>query len=417
MKQNTKTRWLMITLIVVSFGFYSCKKDSGPKDLNIVSLMIGAQDLNAPTSPENVPVNAPIVVTFNTPINPTTVNASTVSLIQDYDSAPIELEFTVDKTTLTIAPKSNLGSGALYRLELRDGMLSEGNQPLGNTSRSFKTAGTFSPPGLVAYWNFQGNAQDQAGSYNPPASAVVDITYTAGRNEQAGTAATFNGTSSIIEIPNGDQLINSNNFTMSFWVKTNSADLTRGHFVIGLGAFYGIQFEVFGNYEGAKFAIRYKLANGENVGEDMWFPAGATDNTTGGWMGWDYARSLTPEQMVAMLKDTWLHVTLTYNGATKKTSLYYNGDLMKSYDFNLWPEDDAKRTVTGLTYAGAAPDVVNEMAFGFIQSRAGTLWDNEPWGGYDFPDANHFKGQLDDIKIYHKALSANEIRLMYESER
>jgi hypothetical protein len=121
--------------------------------------------------------------------------------------------------------------------------------------------------------------------------------------------------------------------------------------------------------------------------------------------------------MIAMLKDTWLHVTLTYNSASKKTALYYNGDIMKSFDFNLWPEDDAKRTVTGMAYAGTPPEVVNEMAFGFIQSRAGNLWADEPWGGYRFPEANHFKGQLDDIKIYHKALTANEIRLMYESER
>jgi hypothetical protein len=416
MKTIRQTRWLMTLLLLSSIAFYSCK-DSGPKDLNIVSLMVGEQDLNAAVSPENVPVSTSIVVTFNTVINPTTVSPATVQLIQDYDGADVELDLVVDRTVLTITPKNNLGSGALYRLELRSGMLNDDDQPLGSTTRTFKTAGTFSPPGLVAYWNFEGNADDKAGNFTPPATGVVDVTYTPGRNTQAGLAATFNGTTSIIEIPNGDQLINTNDFTLSFWVKTNSEGINRGHFVIGLGAFWGLQYEIFGNYDGAKFALRYLMANGETTGEDMWFPAEATDNTTGGWMGWDYARSLTPDQMIAMLKDTWLHVTLTYNSATKKTALYYNGEIMKSFDFNLWPEDDAKRTVTGMVYGGTAPDVVNELAFGFIQSRAGTLWANEPWGGYRFPDANHFKGQLDDIKIYHKPLTANEIRLMYESER
>ena len=416
MKKILQIRLLMTLLLLSSVALYSCK-DSGPKDLNIVSILVGDQDMNTAVSPVNVPVGSPIVVTFNTVINPQTVTPATVKLVQDYDGTEMEIDMVVDRTKLTITPKNNLGSGALYRLELRSGLLNDDDQPLGNTTRTFTTAGTFSPPGMVAYWDFEGNADDQAGTFSPPASGVVDVTYTPGRNTEAGLAATFNGTTSIIEIPNGDQLINTNDLTLSFWVKTNSEGIDRGHFVIGLGAFWGLQFEVFGNYEGAKFALRYLLADGESTGEDMWFPAEATDNTTGGWMGWDYARSLTPEQMVAKLKDTWLHVTLTYDSATKKTALYYNGEIMKSMDFNLWPENDPKRTVTGMVYAGTAPDVVNEMAFGFIQSRAGTLWQDEPWGGYRFPEANHFKGQLDDIKIYHKALTANEIRLMYESER
>lgn len=269
---------------------------------------------------------------------------------------------------------------------------------------------------MIANWTFENTAEDVAGNFNPSANGVVDITYAASRNAAAGMAATFNGTTSIIEIPNGDQLINTSDFTISFWVKTNSEGITRGHFVMGLGAHYGIQFEIFGGYDGAKFAISYGLQNGSTASEDMWFPSEATDASTGGWQGWDYARSLTQAQMIAMLKDTWLQVTYTYNGSTKKGTLYYNGERMKSFDFNLWPEEDAKRTVTGLKYGGTAPDVVNELAFGFIHSRAGTMWDNEPWGGYDFPDANHFKGQLDDVKIYHKVLTPTEIQLMYASE-
>ncbi|HCD51106.1 MAG TPA: hypothetical protein DEQ34_01565, partial [Balneolaceae bacterium] len=116
------------------------------------------------------------------------------------------------------------------------------------------------------------------------------------------------------------------------------------------------------------------------------------------------------------LKDTWTMVTFSFNSSTKVGKMYFNGELMKSFDFNLWPDGDNKQTVTGLYYAGQEPDVVNELAFGFIQSRAGTLWDSESWGGYDFPGANHFKGQLDDIKVYHKTLTDDEIRLMYESE-
>jgi hypothetical protein len=97
--------------------------------------------------------------------------------------------------------------------------------------------------------------------------------------------------------------------------------------------------------------------------------------------------------------------------------MYINGEKMKAFDFDLWPDGDAKRGVVGLKYGGVAPEVVNELAFGFIQSRAGTLWDGEPWGGYDFPGANHFGGWLDDVRVFHKVLSETEISLMYASEK
>ena len=90
---------------------------------------------------------------------------------------------------------------------------------------------------------------------------------------------------------------------------------------------------------------------------------------------------------------------------------------MKSYDFNLWPDDDPKKKVTGLKYGGSTPDVVNELALGFIHSRSGIMWDTEPWGDYERSTSNHFRGQLDDIKIYHKPLTPTEIQLIYSSEQ
>jgi hypothetical protein len=149
----------------------------------------------------------------------------------------------------------------------------------------------------------------------------------------------------------------------------------------------------------------------------MWFPRLATYKDNDGWQGWDFAKSITTDDMIAMLKDAWLHVVYTYDGVAKRGTLYYNGEKMKSFDFNLWPDEDAKRGVVGMKWGGDGVEVVNELAFGFIQSRAGTLWDGEPWGGYDFPTANHFKGQLDDVRIFHKAITATEVQLMYNSEK
>jgi len=413
---RTLLAWLL-AIMISSSGFIACSSDDSPKDLNVVSIMAGTIDLNGATSPVDVPVKPTIVITFDTNINPTTATASNIKLTQDYDDADVALEISVTDKVLSITPVANLGSGTLYSMSISAGLLNDDDQPLASTTRTFTTAGTFSPAGLVAHWTFEDSANDIVGDFDPASSAIVDVTYTASRNAKAGKAATFNGSTTIIEIANGDDLITSSDLTLSFWMKTNSSGKTNGHFVMGLGAHFGLQYEVFGGYDGAKFAVRYELANAETAAEDMWFPSEATDASNGGWQGWDFAKSLTATQMMAILKDNWVQVTLTYNAESKKTTLYYNGEKMKSYDFNLWPDADAKKTATGVTFAGTAPEVVNEFAFGFIQSRAGTMWDAESWGGYDFPDAQHFKGQLDDVKVYHKTLTANEIKLMYDSEK
>lgn len=414
---------LLTVFTMMAVVFQACNKDSGPKDLNIESMMVGDADLNAATSPEDVPVDANIVITFNTDINAETATEANITLLQDYNDTNIPLDISVDGPTLTINPEANLGNGTLYQLNLTAGLLNTDDQPLAQTSRTFTTEGTFSPSGMIANWTFEGSAEDVVGNYDPASDGVVDITYTDSHSDVAGQAASFNGNTSIIEIPMADPLVETSDFTISFWFKADSDHLNAdgnpaGHFVMGLGAFFGIQYEIFSNYEGSKFAIRYEIANDPDstTGEDMWFPSEATDNTNGGWQGWDYARSLTPTEMQGYLKDSWTQVTYTYNGTEKRGTLYFNGQIMKSFDFDLWPEGDAKQSITGMTYAGSEPDVVNELAFGFIHSRAGTMWDNEPWGGYGNAGANHFKGQLDDVKIYHKALTETEIQLMYDSE-
>ncbi|MBK7732518.1 MAG: hypothetical protein IPI37_07085 [Bacteroidales bacterium] len=58
----------------------------------------------------------------------------------------------------------------------------------------------------------------------------------------------------------------------------------------------------------------------------------------------------------------------------------------------------------------------NKWALGFIQARNNrTITDD--WADYANSGNKHFKGQLDDIRIWHKALTENEITLMYNSEK
>lgn len=412
---------LMITVMFAAI-MTGCKK--APTEFVLSAMVTGTIDLNGATSPNTVPVKPAIVATFNTDVDPLTAIPANVSLVQDYDKAVIAVTVTVSGTTITVTPTEDLGNGALYKLTLTPGLKSTGGLALTEASRTFTTMGTFVPKGAVAYWNFEGNANDKVGTYNPTASGVVNITYTDSHNAGAGKAATFDGTTSIIEIPNGDVLMNTPEFTLSFWVKAVSAGHLdaggnqKGHFVMGLAAFYGFQFEITPDYSWCKLAGRYDIGGGQTASEDLWFPGDGKTKDNGGWQGWEFCKDLTGAGGVAaLIKDKWAHVVCMYDGATKRGTMYINGEKMKVFNFNLWPDGDAKRNVAGMKYGGTAPETVNELAFGFIQSRAGTLWDTEAWGGYDFPTANHFKGQLDEIRIFHKALTETEIQLMYNSEK
>jgi hypothetical protein len=401
-------------------GFVACKDELV---YELGSLTAGGLDLNGASSATGVDPKASVVATFSEAINTASISANNVTLTRDYDKASVPLTVSVSGNTVTIDPVEDLGTGTLYELSFGNGIsFADGKATLPPFKRTFTTKGTFAPAGAVAYWTFEGNGDDIIGAYD--AAASVAVTYTDSRNAAAGKAATFDGDASIMEIANGDKLMNSTNFALSFWVKTNSTGHVNadgnpaGHFVIGLAAFKGFQFEIPADYKWCKLAGSYALADGKTASEDLFFNGDGKTRDNGGWQGWDFSKDLTASGGVdGLLKDKWANVVCVYNGATRQGTMYINGEKMKSFDFDLWPDGDVKRGVTGMKYGGVAPEVVNKLAFGFVQSRDGQLWDVEPWGGYDFPTANHFKGQLDDVRIYNKVLTDNEVRLMYLSEK
>jgi len=402
---------LILGIAALAVTVSSCKKEEEASPLKLISLMAGAIDLNGATSPNDVSINPTIVATFNTNVDAATATAANIVLTQDYDDMEVEIDIAVSGKTITITTPETLGNGTLFELSFGAGLLSGDGLATTAFARTFTTAGTFVPAGQIAHWNFEDNANDQVSTFDPATADIIDITYTASRNTAAGKAATFNGSTSIIEIPNGDDLMNTADFTVSFWVKTNSTGKTGGHFVMGLAGWNGIQYEIYGGYDGSKFAIQYELSDTTTASEDMWFPSLADL----GWKGWTYAKSLTAEQMMALLKDSWLHVVYTYNAPLKVGTLYFNGEKMKSFDFNLWGVGEPKAGARGLKYNGSA--LGNNLALGFIQGRNNRTI-SDAWADYASVEAtNHFKGQLDDIRFFHKSLTATEIGLMYNSEK
>ena len=387
--------------------FTSCGGEEAPA-IQLVSITANGVDLNGATAATGVETSAKVVATFNIDIDPS--SESLVKMIRNYDNTPLDINVTINGKEVTIEPVDDFSTGTQILVDFMQGFKSTAGSTLPTIlERTFTTKGTFAVPGAFAHWTFEDTGVDIIGGKGPVAGGTVDVSYVAGRKPDAGKAASFNGTTSIMEIPNCADLVTSSNFSLSLWVKPNS-ELGKGHFVIGLGALFGFQVEIFSSFNGFKMASGYTTGTTE-FSDDIWADGGGNL----GWVGYTYSKDFGAAGMSPGIKDTWAHIVFVYNGTEKTGSAYLNGVLVKSQDFDKWPSDDPKRNTTGMKYYGTMPAVKDDLAFGFVQSRAGTHWSTESWGNYNLPTANHFHGLLDDVIVYHKALKEGEVTAMYNS--
>ena len=415
----------ILMMMAAVFVIDSCKK-SNPAPINLGTLMVGTIDLNGATAPSNVPVNPTITATFSTDVDVATATTSTVTLTEAYDALSIPLTVTASGKVVTITPVASLANGALYTLAVTAGLKASDGQVLTPINRSFTTLGSFLPAGMVAYWSFDGNANDQTGNYNAPTAGIIGITYVTGRNAASGQAASFNGTTSLIEIPNGDVLENSADFSLSFWMKDDTT-AKRDQFVMGLSAWFGFQFEYNSNnyintgnpnrsqIGQCKLAAQYSLSDGTSGSQDLWLDGVGDTKDNGGWMGWTFSKNLIANSgtgVNGLLAQKWAHIVCTYDHTTKLATMYINGQKMKEQDYNLYIAPNNMHLATGLKFAGTPAN--KSLVFGFIQDKVSpTLPD--AWADYTIPANNHFKGLLDDVAIYHTVLTPTLITLMYNS--
>jgi len=382
-------------------------------------------DLNGASSADGVALDAVITAVFDKAIVASSATSANVRLTGNGEDVLVAVSAT--GTNITIDPTDDLTRGTAYTLSLNN-IVAEDEGMLGSISRTFTTEGRApvivpSEDNQIAYWTFDGVADDATGDF--PAGDVISVEYGTDRFGQGTSTATFDGDASVIVIPGADRLLSNRSLSLSFWMKTNSQDHTNangdpeGHFVFGLAAFKGIQMEINnGDYNQFKFGQTYMLPDGTTTGEDAFFNGDGQFADNGGWQGWDFHRDLTGSGGVeALIKDRWVHVALTYDAAARTHRIYLDGELMKGHDFNLWPEGAAKLEISGVAYGGAEPSELPELAFGFVHSPGGELWDDTPWGDYDKPTSKHFKGDLDDFRVWSVGLSADEVKTLYDAEK
>jgi hypothetical protein len=225
--------------------------------------------------------------------------------------------------------------------------------------------------GLVGYWPFNGNANDESGNGNN--GTVNGATFTTDRNGNANCASSFNGISDYVSV-NLNSISNTfpetSEYTKNAWVKT--ADL-NGPIV---------SFSGDGGYEsllnvGTLCDIVQSPGNfGVLVRDNC---CGTGNNIFGG----------------SISNDTWHMITLirTNNGVLK---LFKDGELEIS---------------SAPGSSGALNFSTNTMAFG--ANLSWVLGSQQGCASCGTIDQQHLNGSLDDIGIWNRALSQKEIQQLY----
>jgi len=213
--------------------------------------------------------------------------------------------------------------------------------------------------GLVVWYPFNDTGGEYSGNGNPGAS-VYDISSANGRNGDADGAYAFNGVSSYLRANNNSSMCLSNtDFTINVWVKPSSYGGANGSVIIGkrgVGPANGWVLSI--NNKSNSAALKPGLVS---------FIPGSTDN---------YAIDTT-----ALPLNRWSMITVMYNNAAQRCSIYLDGVL---------------NSVTEHITAPAA----NTTADIYI-GRDNVANTSESY---------FFNGSIDDLRVYNRVLTVSEIK-------
>jgi hypothetical protein len=206
--------------------------------------------------------------------------------------------------------------------------------------------------GLVGYWPFNGNANDESGNGNN--GTVNGATLTVDRNGVANNAFNFDGINDYININSTSGLTTSLGMSMSIWFKWFGPNGTDNH------------------------QYFYQIAPNPN---------GAITILDNGVLGINVANCNCSSDIgieTNIIQNTWYNITLTYDLQLGLLKMYLNGNLINQSQENLY------------SYY-----TVNNTASRF--------------GNYYF-NSHHFKGELDNGILWNRALTHQEITDLYNSQ-
>lgn len=208
----------------------------------------------------------------------------------------------------------------------------------------------FGDGSAVATYQLNGNANDLGGTYN---GVTTNVNYEAGK---FGQSAVFNGTSSKLQTT----AVNSTNLrTLSLWVNINQAS-TNTEMIASFGR------------TGSNNAYDWFLASWNNTSLAFGWGTTAGDFSNGALIN------------VPKIKGEWVHLCFIISAPTVKNSheLYINGN---------------KQTLIYSDNGYPLPAIQGNCYFGHKE----------------FNPTHYFNGSMDQIRIFNRALTAQEVNTLY----
>ena len=212
------------------------------------------------------------------------------------------------------------------------------------------------PTGLVSWWQGEGNAYDLMGTNNGVLEGSVGFA-----TGKVGLAFAFNGTNADVRVPASASLNVglAEGFTIETWI--NPTDITQQHPIA--------------EWNNGSFGVHFWIASAAGPGPGSLFidvkDTGQTDH---------YFSTPTGR----LVSNAWQHVAVTYVRSTGNTAIYING------------VGQAQQTLGAFT-----PQTSGDLYFGL-----------RPYGG---AAGTRFAGLMDEISLYRRALSAEEIQAIYDA--
>lgn len=196
--------------------------------------------------------------------------------------------------------------------------------------------------GLVGYWPFNGNANDESGNGNN--GTVNGSTLTSDRFGNENSAYNFNGVNNYILV-NSSVTFPSTAITTAFWFNRNSISPT------------GLE-----NYICKEHSFSTYLVQDSLLYSQVW------KGTGGSWTMWGSGSYHVP------MNNDWIFYVSTFDNTTKVVNIYINGVLQNSIN-----ETDPNAIVRTSTYP-------------LYIGRNGSS------------SVYFIKGSLDDIRIYNRGV-------------
>ncbi len=211
--------------------------------------------------------------------------------------------------------------------------------------------------GLVARYDFTGNANDLSGSGNN--GTVTGATLVADRFGNANSAYSFNGTTDNINILNNSSLNfqTTNKFSLSYWINPSSLSATQQNFVLCKQTSMGANQDGWNSSIMTDYTSNYRIQNGTSTNACS-FGAGTSTIVT----------------------NQFQHIVQIYDNGT--SYMYLNGGLM------------SQTTCTALIGDNTSDMLIGLPTFTFSNSKG-------------------FTGVIDDIRVYNKAISSCDVDSLF----